>query len=475
MKEKAKTLFNKAKSTFLRLKRFSGALHLILFAAFTVFVFSFMISTAASEVNFELFVGGQSIGAVKDKETLDKTLMKLEADISESMNLAFKYPYSISYSFYSASEDELLSQDELYDALNSFCKNYVKAGYGLYIDGSLLAVTMNENDAEHVLSEILARASERKPQSKLEYYNDIKVINAVYPINAFVNYRKLFSLVLSVMGDDVSFIKEDANTLPGNLAIDGIYVSQSKKNNISNKEMLPNFSNTYYIYPEEKFDKTLYFSEEKTVFYTEKIEHETKYVKDSSIYIGKECVYQEGKDGSRDIEALVKFVAGKVISKTVLSDTVTKNAVEEIVMVGTRIYPETISGIGNKSFIMPYEGRISSYFGYRQLGGAWEYHGALDIAGDTGDTIVAAKSGVVTYAGYMGTYGILVRIDHGNGFETYYAHMSRATVSVGDTVKQGDKIGEIGMTGNTNGPHVHFEIRINNQKYDPLLYIYKEK
>lgn len=124
-------------------------------------------------------------------------------------------------------------------------------------------------------------------------------------------------------------------------------------------------------------------------------------------------------------------------------------------------------------FIRPVDGRISSPFGYRihPITGEKKLHKGIDFANGYGAPIKAAKSGTVGYAGWMSGYGKVVIINHGNGQQTVYAHTQAIYVSVGDAVSQGQVIAEVGSTGNSTGPHLHFEIRINGQCVDPMNYL----
>lgn len=120
-------------------------------------------------------------------------------------------------------------------------------------------------------------------------------------------------------------------------------------------------------------------------------------------------------------------------------------------------------------FKKPLEGGvISSRYGWRSMG----YHYGLDIAAPTGTSLYASESGVVTYSAWSGNYGYLVKIQHAGGYETYYAHCSKLFASVGDEVAKGDKIANVGSTGRSTGPHVHFEIRYNGKTLDPEVFIY---
>ena len=116
----------------------------------------------------------------------------------------------------------------------------------------------------------------------------------------------------------------------------------------------------------------------------------------------------------------------------------------------------------------PVRGTITSRFGARSRG----LHTGLDVATSLGTPVKAAASGVVEYAGYKGSYGYLVVIDHGGGVETYYAHCSKLYVNAGDSISQGQVISAVGSTGNYTGPHLHIEVRVNrSSKKSAKLFI----
>ncbi|MBR3697197.1 MAG: M23 family metallopeptidase [Clostridia bacterium] len=120
------------------------------------------------------------------------------------------------------------------------------------------------------------------------------------------------------------------------------------------------------------------------------------------------------------------------------------------------------------ALIEPIQGTITSRFGSRSRG----IHTGLDVATSLGTPVKAAASGVVTYAGYKGSYGYLVVIDHGDGVQTYYAHCSKLYVNAGDSVSQGQVISAVGNTGNSTGPHLHIEVRVNGVAKNPQNYLY---
>lgn len=123
-------------------------------------------------------------------------------------------------------------------------------------------------------------------------------------------------------------------------------------------------------------------------------------------------------------------------------------------------------------FIRPLEGRLSSAFGWRNIAvNGNRYHAGVDLVAAAGTPVAAARDGLVTRSGWWGTYGYVVVLDHGDGSETRYAHLSRLGVAVGDAVRQGDVVGAVGSTGASTGPHLHFELRFAGRAVDPLSYL----
>lgn len=128
---------------------------------------------------------------------------------------------------------------------------------------------------------------------------------------------------------------------------------------------------------------------------------------------------------------------------------------------------------GKVAWPCPASSRITSQYGYRILFGVRDFHTGIDIGASTGTNIVAAESGTVILAnyGWNGGYGNYIIISHGNGLTTRYAHASKLYVSAGQTVSRGQVIAGVGSTGNSTGPHLHFEVRINGNNVDPKPYL----
>jgi len=124
-------------------------------------------------------------------------------------------------------------------------------------------------------------------------------------------------------------------------------------------------------------------------------------------------------------------------------------------------------------FMWPVAGRVKSGFGYRihPIFGYNRFHSGIDIVAPSGTLIKSADGGEIIHAGYDGGYGYSIMVYHGGGFATWYAHLSRILVSVGQRVERGQVIGLVGSTGWSTGPHLHFEVRINGGAQNPLQYL----
>jgi murein DD-endopeptidase MepM/ murein hydrolase activator NlpD len=122
------------------------------------------------------------------------------------------------------------------------------------------------------------------------------------------------------------------------------------------------------------------------------------------------------------------------------------------------------------------KGWLSSPYGLRNdpFNGRKTMHKGIDFAGSEGADVIATAAGVVTWAGNMFGYGVLIEIDHGNGLRTRYGHNKASSVNVGDVVAKGEKIASMGSTGRSTGPHVHYEVLRSGQQIDPRKYVYRK-
>lgn len=212
-----------------------------------------------------------------------------------------------------------------------------------------------------------------------------------------------------------------------------------------------------------KTEVSILVDEQET--YDEKYNLDTEYVDDSSLFIGNDVVTQEAVEGERTVTALVQYNNGKEYNREILNEIVKVEAQPKIVHRGTKAVPTYMCPLSNP--------RITSPFGKRKQpkAGASTYHKGIDYGIPVGTAVFATRGGRVTSAGWLGGYGYCVVIDHGDGITSRYGHLSKPLVSAGQYVKQGEKIALSGNTGNSTGPHLHFEMRSNGEAVNPAEYL----
>lgn len=129
--------------------------------------------------------------------------------------------------------------------------------------------------------------------------------------------------------------------------------------------------------------------------------------------------------------------------------------------------------LGEMDIVTPVVGHLNSEYGYRDhpINGRYLFHGGVDIGGKKGDPIVAFAAGTVEYIGKNDSYGLYLQIDHGSGVKSFYAHCSKILVSKGQTVALGEKVAEIGSTGESTGPHLHLELKYFKTRLNPAYYV----
>ncbi len=202
------------------------------------------------------------------------------------------------------------------------------------------------------------------------------------------------------------------------------------------------------------------------------VKYETVAKNDSSKNAGYQSVITKGVNGLGQTSAETTYLNGEAVSDPVITKTIMRAPVDEVVVVGTKnVYvtsaPQNASSSGFR-WPLSKTGMITSEFGERR---GSRRHGGVDLAVPTGTSVFAVKSGTVEEAGYASDYGYYIVINHGNGLKTRYAHNKKNIVSSGQTVYSGQLIALSGNTGRSTGPHLHFEVILNGTRVNPGYYI----
>ncbi|MBE6774880.1 MAG: M23 family metallopeptidase [Ruminococcaceae bacterium] len=446
----------------------------------------FLVSNAAtgdSTFALEVIYNGRSLGYVESTETFEKGRSQAVALLSSSeegsglsLNKQPRYKFS-RVRINELSNSQMISEGIIAGSGES----YVRA-CGVYIDGEFICAVRNESDAVAVFSKILAPYEAKAEEGTMvSFVEEIEYIQGYYKEDSGLIWDtgKLQKMLSEPKSEAVYHKVKKGDSL----------ASVAKQYGLSRKQLrtlnpgkdFDDFSSVGKLLVAEE-ESYVRVKEMKTRTRKVSIPYETVEKQSSSLAKGTKKTSQNGAYGQKLVTELVTYINGEISYTSFLSEKITKNPVNKIVLIGTKTYSSPVYGgsVTSKGFTWPTRGAysISSGYGYRNPGiSGWGFHGGIDIiryGGSTGIPVVASASGTVVtaYSGWSG-YGHTVVINHGNGITTRYAHMQPGSICVraGQYVYQGQQIGRIGSTGNSTGPHLHFEVLVNGRKVNPLNYV----
>lgn len=332
-------------------------------------------------------------------------------------------------------------------------------GAAILVAGETRAVLPTEKEAYEVLKTLQEKYTEEGAKVTFDQPVEVRLTSA--PLSMAVGVDSAIEILegRNVTGDSIYTVKE-GDTFWSIASAFGMDVDTLMAINGSKNERIAIGDTLTVKVPVP----CLSVRATRTVTYEEDIPFTTRQVEDSNMYRGRSAVVTAGVVGKKEVEATIVKINGIEVSRTILSETTLSEPVEKVVKVGTKTPPRTMA---TGSFIRPCSGYLTSRYGYR-----WgRNHNGIDVGASTGTPIYAADGGVITMSGWNGGYGKVIVINHENGYVTYYAHCSRLLYSSGKRVAKGDVIAYVGNTGNSTGPHLHFEVRVNGSPRNPLNYV----
>lgn len=414
--------------------------------------------------SFTITEEGKELLKVRDSEILNTMLLKLEDELKETYkhDIAVESKFEIVES--KAKDKEIATEDQVYEALKSNI-DYSILAYAINIDGEQIGVVNSEYEANSVIEEVkdyFTRNYEQESIIGVSTAESVKIEQIKATNKEIQNKEELVNYIIKGTNEERKYTVEEGDTywdiaIYNNMSLDELISANpdSDPDRIQIGDELNLIVPTPFLNVQVK----------RKVVQEEKMPYETEYTYVSYMYNDEQVVSKKGKYGVSEIEALVTEQNGIQIAKEVLSEQVISEPVNEVVTTGTQDPPPKK---GTGYFVNPLPGSmISSRFGSRSGG----FHLGQDMAKATGSSIKAADGGTVTYAGWSGSYGYMIDIDHGGGFTTRYAHCSELYVSVGEKVYQGKVIAAVGSTGVSTGPHLHFEVRKYGSVVNPAAYI----
>ena len=215
------------------------------------------------------------------------------------------------------------------------------------------------------------------------------------------------------------------------------------------------------------------FAEKTAIEQSQKALETDRAAKEKLVQSAVERKKEAEKKQSAKQAIIDKMETDRATQERIINENLAASKEVEQMIRNSRYQPASPALSGGGALNWPLGGPITSPFGWRvhPITGASRFHSGIDIGGDYGDTIHAAGAGVVSYAGWISGYGYAVIIDHGGGISTLYGHNQALLVSEGQSVSQGQPIAECGSTGNSTGPHCHFEVRVDGEPVNPMGYL----
>lgn len=383
------------------------------------------------------------------------------------------------YRLKAVNKTDLTDPAELCNRLIENSQSRITNACGVYVDGSFLCAVKNETDAKSVFDQILDEHGTDDPNAVTGFVEKIGYEQGLFPDNENTVWdaAKLSSKLRSKKSEAVYYEVKAGDTPSGIAQKFGLSTAQLINLNPSIEGNI-HTGDRFLVAGEVNFVRV---QVTKTETHIEAIRHASKKVKNDKLYAGTSRVTTKGSDGRQLVTELVSYVDGIRVSAREISRETVVQAVDEVVQVGTKRYSFNPGGTAvsyGGRFVWPVIGGnvISSPYGGRR------HHGGVDIVKSggrsTGLTVVAADAGTVTKVVIRNrSYGNYIMIDHGGGFSTLYAHLLDGSmkVRVGQKVQAGQPIGNVGSTGHTTGPHLHFEVRINGRRTDPMPYLRPKK
>lgn len=365
---------------------------------------------------------GAPVAYIQGAETYQQAVQRVEEQVSAILQTEYAYQ-DAQVRLTIAPKEEIQGPGQLASSLMDTVEQ-VQAAYVLKIDGTAAGACLEEAEVQAALVQVKEHYS--GPDTAAAYFgNQVEVTLDYLPSGSQILSGE--ELARRLLGEEAQAVFAPAE---------------------GQAEPVP----------------TLKVYTERLETYTAELPPEEEVIEDSSLLVGERTQIREGVPGKEERTDRVVYCCGEEAERENLSTIPILAPVSTQIAVGTGQGVEGAQG----RFLWPCAGTVTSGFGSRDIFGSTSFHRGTDIAAAQGTPIAAAAAGTVTWAGEKGTYGNLVKVDHGNGYVTYYAHCSQILVQAGEQVEQGQTIALVGSTGRATGPHCHFEVLWQEEPIDPM-------
>lgn len=418
------------------------------------------------EYGLSVEYNGREIGMITAEADFEEAEREVQQRIYYDDNDE-EIDFSAKYSLRIINEnDTIVSSAQLANEMLEASDHALTEAYGIYIDGKFIGAVKDKEPIQDALNERILNFRVDGIVKDISYKNNIEYSHGIYLVDSVMEKQEAIDLLTSSKEKKVVYIAKNGDT-PATIAQK--YNMEYDKLVELNPEITKNCRKGTFVnvIETESYLPIQYVREIDPISF---LDYETIEVETSSLNAGRRDVLVKGRRGEKTSHIEVTYIDGKEYSRKTISTKITREPVVEKIGIG--IYaarPSSSSTVltGSGEFGWPVDGGyISDIFG------GTRNHKGMDIAANTGTEIYAAEDGEVVSAGWnSGGYGYFVQIGHTDGYQTVYGHMSAVLVTEGQFVARGQLIGEVGSTGDSTGPHCHFEVRHEGICLDPALYL----
>ncbi len=414
---------------------------------------------------YEYMYNGKVMGIVKDQQDVYRTIDIIgdklayaygaEIIIDKDKDIGFRKVMGMD-----------LKLDSKEDVLNRFTylRDMNAKAYAIRVDGEQKALVYSKKCAEKILNAIQKKylaESEAVEYESVGFAENIEIQEVETKIGNIEKEEEVLEYMLTGAVEIKTYAVKSGDT----------FNQIAKDLGLSSKDLLA--ANPQVDPAKLQIGQELVLNRVRPVLtvqtteiaeYTVPMDFEISYEETSTLYKGEQTIKSSGVKGERRVVARIVRNNGEEVSRNELSSQVVAEPKAQVVLKGTKDLPPLI---GTGKFIYPTRGTLTSRFGTR-----WgRMHNGIDLAAPTGTKIRAADGGKVISAGWEAGLGYCVRIDHGQNKTTVYGHCSKLFVKSGDKVYQDQHIANVGNTGRSTGPHLHFEVHVNGVPKNPLKYL----
>lgn len=425
-----------------------------------------MVVTFAMCTGYQYSYNGRPLGIVKEQSDVLDILDLASEELSQEYgsNIVIDPEHDISFKTVVSYGREVDTQDDVLRRFTYMSEINAQAS-AIVADGKTIVIVENEQIAQQVLEDVKSSFLSDSDDTEYEYIGfveDVQIEPHSTRLTNIANRSEAVDLIKSGGEEASEYVIEEGDSFYGICDKTGLSTDEltSLNPDIDEDSML----HVGDVLVVEKTVPLLTLETVEVTTFAESVPYETEYQDSSYYYEGEEVVSREGENGRARITARITRQNGEMTDREDLSEEIIIEPVNKIILRGTKEMPPKK---GTGTFIKPVNTSIYSRYGWR-----WgRRHTGDDYAAPTGTAIRASDGGTVVHAGWYYGYGYTVIINHGGGVKTLYGHCSKLYVSSGDRVFQGETIAAVGNTGNSTGPHCHFEIIINGSYVDPSLYV----